>query len=83
MVEIGSLPYATVAGEVVPVPYGNFYVCNGAVVVPTVDGGDSKWLDVIGECFVDRELVAVPGEVLAYGGGGVHCVTQQIPSAAA
>jgi agmatine deiminase len=79
--EIGSLPYATVAGDTVPVPYGNFYVCNGAVVVPTVDGGDSKWLDLIGESFGDREVVAVPGEVLAYGGGGVHCITQQIPAA--
>ncbi len=83
VVEIGSLPYATVAGDTVPVPYANFYVCNGAVVVPTVDGGDPKWLDVIGECFVDREVVPVAGEVLAYGGGGVHCITQQIPAAVA
>jgi agmatine deiminase len=83
VVEIGSLPYATVAGDTVPVPYGNLYVCNGAVMVPTVEGGDSKWLDVIGECFSDREVVPVPGEVLAYGGGGVHCITQQIPAAVA
>jgi agmatine deiminase len=81
VVELASLPYATVAGVTVPVPYGNFYVCNGAVVVPTVEGGESKWLDVIGECFGDREVVPVPGEVLAYGGGGVHCITQQIPAA--
>jgi agmatine/peptidylarginine deiminase len=24
--------------------------------------------------------VAVPGAVLAYGGGGVHCITQQVPA---
>ena len=78
--ELAELPYATVAGDVVPVPYGNFYVCNGAVIVPTVDGGSRRWLDLIGECFGDREVVPVPGEVLAYGGGGVHCITQQVIS---
>ena len=78
VVEIASLPYAMVAGDLVPVPYGNFYVCNGAVMVPTVDGGDPRWLDLIGEQFDDREVIALPGEVLAYGGGGVHCITQQV-----
>lgn len=78
VVEITELPYATVAGETVPVPYGNFAVCNGAVMVPTVDGGRAKWLDLIGEQFGDREVIPLPGEVLAYGGGGVHCITQQI-----
>jgi agmatine deiminase len=78
VVEITSLPYATVDGATNPVPYGNFYVCNGAVMVPTVDGGESRWLDLIGEQLGDRDVVAVPGEVLAYGGGGVHCITQQV-----
>ena len=78
VVEIPSLPYATVDGATNPVPYGNFYVCNGAVMVPTVDGGESRWLDLIGEQLGDRDVVAVPGEVLAYGGGGVHCITQQV-----
>jgi agmatine deiminase len=80
VVELADLPYATVAGASVPVPYGNFYVCNGAVIVPTVDGGEARWLDLIGDCFPDRDVVAVPGEVLAYGGGGVHCITQQVIS---
>ena len=75
---IPVLPYATVAGTQVPVPYGNFYVCNGAIIVPTADGGESRWLDLIGEQFGDREVIPVPGEVLAYGGGGVHCITQQV-----
>jgi agmatine deiminase len=78
VVEVSSLPYATVAGASNPVPYVNFYVCNGAVLVPTVDGGEARWLDLIGEQFGDREVVAIPGEVLAYGGGGVHCITQQV-----
>lgn len=78
VIEVASLPYATVGGATVPVPYVNLYVCNGAVMVPTVDGGDSRWLDLIGEAFGDRMVVALPGEALAYGGGGVHCITQQV-----
>lgn len=78
VVEIASLPYGNVAGTTVPVPYVNLYVCNGAVMVPTVDGGDARWLDCIGEAFGDRVVIALPGEVLAYGGGGVHCITQQV-----
>jgi agmatine deiminase len=78
VVEVPSLPYATVAGDTNPVPYVNLYICNGAVMVPTVDGGEARWLDLIGQQFGDREVVALPGEVLAYGGGGVHCITQQV-----
>lgn len=77
--EIGELPYATVGGRSVPVPYANFYVGNGAIYVPTVDGGKARWLDLIGEQFGDRDVVPLPGEVLAYGGGGIHCITQQVP----
>ena len=64
------------------VPYLNFYLCNGAVIVPVSDQPtDAEALDRIGACFPDREVVAVPGAVLAIGGGGVHCITQQVPAA--
>ena len=45
-----------------------------------VDGpeGDAA-LDQIRAALPDREVVGVPGAVLAYGGGGVHCITQQVP----
>ncbi|MHA7269511.1 agmatine deiminase family protein [Arthrobacter sp. HLT1-20] len=64
------------------VAYANFYIANGAVIVPT--GGhelDQSALETLAQAFPDREIVGVPGNVVAYGGGGVHCITQQIPAA--
>jgi agmatine deiminase len=82
VVDIPVLPTATVDRGERPVPYLNFYLANGAAVVP-VSGhpADDKMLAVIGAAFPGREVVAVPGTVLAHGGGGVHCITQQVPSA--
>jgi agmatine deiminase len=74
------LPYVEVAGEKVVASYLNLYVCNGAVIVPVTGAEtDAEALHVITRCFPGRELVPVPGAVLAYGGGGPHCITQQVP----
>jgi agmatine deiminase len=75
---VPHLPYSR---EGYPVPYVNLYACNGAVAVPVAgDGHDDEMLGIIATCYPDREVVAVPGELLAYGGGGVHCITQQLPA---
>jgi agmatine deiminase len=80
--EIPVLPYATVAGARVPVPYVNLYPVNGAVLVPTTGhAADADALAVVAAAYPGRQVVAVPGAVLAYGGGGVHCITQQVPAA--
>jgi agmatine deiminase len=80
---VDRLAYVEVAGEQVAVSYLNHYVCNGAVIVPVAGTDDDEpALDAIGSAFADREIVAVPGRVLAYGGGGPHCITQQVPRAA-
>ena len=64
--------------------YANLYLANGAVVVPVGAGpSDRNALEQVAAAFPDRELVAVPGEVIAFGGGGPHCITQQIPVGAA
>jgi agmatine deiminase len=80
-IPVSWLPYATVAGETVAVSYLNLYVCNGAVIVG-VSGApsDDEALAVIGGAFPGREVVPVPGNILAYGGGGPHCITQQVPA---
>jgi agmatine deiminase len=80
VLEMPFLPYTAIAGETVAVGYMNLYLCNGAVVVPvSVAETDADALAIIGAALPDREVVTVPGAVLAYGGGGPHCITQQVP----
>jgi agmatine deiminase len=43
---------------------------------------DEPALAAIGAGFPGREVVPVPGAVIAYGGGGPHCITQQVPEQA-
>jgi agmatine deiminase len=78
--ELPLLPYAEVAGERIAAGYLNFYICNRAVIVPVAGADtDEQALSVIGAAYPRREVVPVPGLVLAYGGGGPHCITQQVP----
>ncbi|MDO8185633.1 agmatine deiminase family protein [Conexibacter sp. JD483] len=73
-------------GDTVAVPYMNFYLCNGAAIVPVAQldhDMDEEALTRLRALLPGREVVGVPGRVLALGGGGVHCITQQIPKASA
>jgi agmatine deiminase len=80
--ELPFLPYVKVAGETVVASYLNFYICNGAVIVPvTAAPTDAEALEIIAGAYPGREVVPVPGTILAYGGGGPHCITQQVPAA--
>jgi agmatine deiminase len=61
--------------------YMNFYLCNGGAIVPVVgrEEEDDPALGQIGAAFPGREVVAVPGWTIHEGGGGPHCITQQLP----
>jgi agmatine deiminase len=62
------------------VSYANHYLANGAVIVPIGgDAADGRALDTLRTVHPDRKIVGVPGEIIAFGGGGPHCITQQIP----
>ena len=73
--QVIDLPLADEVGQM------NFYLCNNAVIVPI--SGDKNQDDapvaILREVFQGRKIVTVSGRMLAEGGGGVHCITQQIP----
>jgi agmatine deiminase len=80
-VTIPFLPYTRIAGEEVAVSYLNLYICNDAVIVPVSRHEfDDEALAMVGSVFPGRSVVPVPGATIAYGGGGPHCITQQVPA---
>lgn len=82
VVEVPVLPFVERDGRRVAVPYLNYYVGNGFVVVPTCGHeADADMLAIITEQYPDRETCGLEiGSILALGGGGIHCITQQIPA---
>jgi len=81
VVTVPVLPFVEVGGERRPVPYLNAYACNGALIVPvTGHPADHDVLALLAEQVPGRQVVPVPGAVLAHGGGGPHCITQQVPA---
>ena len=82
VVEIPVLPFVEHAGRRVVVPYANYYVANGVVVVPVCGHpADPDMLAIIAAQYPGRETIGLDvGAILAVGGGGIHCITQQIPA---
>lgn len=82
LVEVPVLPFIERNGVRAPVPYLNYYVGNGFVVVPTCGHrADDDMLAIIGEQYPERDVFGLEiGGILALGGGGIHCITQQVPA---
>jgi len=69
------------AGGKAPVSYTNFYIGNTVVLVPTYnDPNDEKALEIIQSCFPNRKVIGIDSRDLIYGGGSIHCITQQQPA---
>ncbi len=69
-------------GALCDASYMNFLIVNGGVIVPQYgDEYDALALAQIQEMFPDRKVVGVVTTELIYGGGNIHCVTQQQPKA--
>ena len=67
-------------GQRLPASYANFYIANRTVLVPTFnDPNDRVALNVLAECFPDREVVGINCVELVWGLGTLHCMTQQQP----
>lgn len=62
--------------------YANFLIVNGGVIVPQYgDENDEQALMQLRKIFPDREVVGVYTREIVYGGGNIHCITQQQPKA--
>lgn len=75
----GTIPRTT--EDVCIASYMNFLIGNEFVLVPQYDDEyDEKALEQVQAMFPDREVVGVPTREVVYGGGNIHCITQQQPA---
>lgn len=67
-------------GQRLPASYGNFYIANQIVLVPTFnDPNDRRALNILADCFPDREVIGIHCGDFIWGLGALHCMTQQEP----
>ena len=58
----------------------NFLITNDAVIVPQFgDDNDRLAIKQLKEIFPDKDIVGVFSKEVIYGGGNIHCITQQQP----
>jgi agmatine deiminase len=68
-------------GHRISASYINFYIANGAVVVPGFDDPcDRPAREILGRLFPGRAVVQLPTTELARVAGNIHCITQQQPA---
>ncbi|MEC8280122.1 MAG: agmatine deiminase family protein, partial [Verrucomicrobiota bacterium] len=81
LVELPMPDPITHQGKLLAASYLNFVVLNGAVLVPTFGQpkNDKTALGIIGDCFPDREIVAVNCCDIIKEGGALHCMSQHQP----
>ena len=64
-----------------PASYANFLILNNCVLVPTFnDSNDRVALNILSECFPDREVIGISCIDFIWGFGTLHCLSQQIPA---
>lgn len=67
-------------GERLAASYVNFYIANGAVVMPFFgDEADEPARKILEGLFPTRKIVPIFARDILIGGGNIHCITQQIP----
>ena len=67
-------------GQRLPASYGNFYIANGLVLVPTFnDPNDRIALNTLAEVLPRRRVIGIHCGDFIWGLGALHCMTQQQP----
>lgn len=83
IVEVPAPEVLTDAGGPVDYSYINHLVVNGGVIACGFgDPGDDLARGILTDAYPGRQLVSVEARPLFTRGGGIHCITQQQPSAA-
>lgn len=68
-------------GERLAASYVNFYISNGAIVMPFFsDPADEPARAKLQKLFPERRVIPVYARDILIGGGNIHCITQQIPA---
>ena len=63
-----------------PASYANFMILNTCVLVPTFnDSNDRIALNILADCFPNREIIGISAVDFIWGFGTLHCLSQQIP----
>lgn len=76
----GTLPRED--GDICIASYMNFLITNDGVIVPQYgDANDALAIEQIQQIFPDKKIVGVNTVEIVYGGGNIHCITQQQPKA--
>lgn len=74
----GTIPRKN--GELCIASYLNFLITNGGIIAPQYeDEHDALALSQLQEIFPGHKVVGVKTREIVYGGGNIHCITQQQP----
>ena len=83
IVELEMSKKRFVPGDDEPSSYINFYIANGAIILPFFrdDVADQNAMNIIKTQFPNRQIECLDGHDILMGGGNIHCITQQQPKA--
>jgi agmatine deiminase len=68
-------------GQRLPASYANFYIANKHIIMPAFRSKrDQEAIDILADCFPDREVVGIDSTDIIWGLGSFHCLSQQEPA---
>lgn len=68
------------AGDLLPASYINFYLLNGAVLIPSFHcETDEEARKIFERLFPHRDIIQIYSREPLLGGGGIHCLLHEIP----
>jgi agmatine deiminase len=83
IIDIPQLPAAYIeqTGGRLGLSHVNYYTANGGIVLPWFGSPeqDQQAYGIFRDIYPDRRIVQVATRDLLYGGGNIHCITQQEP----